>query len=105
MIAVNQQLFRALGPYGVRIAKIYFCPHTADDQCECRKPLGGLVRRALRDFAMDSGRTFVVGDLASDAAAGTTAGCRTVLIGGRTGECDYRAADFADAARWIAAQA
>jgi rfaE bifunctional protein nucleotidyltransferase chain/domain len=101
MIAVNQQLFRALGPFGVRIAKVYFCPHTAADGCECRKPLGGLVRRALRDFRMDAERTFVVGDLASDAAAGKSAGCRTVLVGGSAGECDYRAADFSDAARWI----
>ncbi len=105
MIAVNQQLFRALGPYGVRIAKVYFCPHTAADQCSCRKPLGGLVQRALRDFRMDAGRTFVVGDLPSDAAAGRSAGCRTVLIGESAGDCEYRAADFADAARWIAAQA
>jgi rfaE bifunctional protein nucleotidyltransferase chain/domain len=104
MIAVNQQLFRALGPFGVRIAKIYFCPHTAADECGCRKPLGGLVRRALRDFGMDAGSTFMVGDLASDAAAGRSAGCRTVLIGGSAGDCDYRAADFADAARWIDAQ-
>src|SRR5262249_33915093 len=36
MIAVNQQVFRALGPSGVRIAKIYFCPHSAADECACR---------------------------------------------------------------------
>jgi rfaE bifunctional protein nucleotidyltransferase chain/domain len=104
MIAVNQQVFRALAPFGTRISKVYFCPHTAADLCGCRKPLDGLVRRALREFGMDAGRTFVVGDLESDAAAGKSAGCRTVLIGGNGGECDYRAADFAGAARWIAEQ-
>jgi rfaE bifunctional protein nucleotidyltransferase chain/domain len=104
MIAVNQQLFRSLGPYGVRIAKVYFCPHTAADECACRKPHDGLVRRALLDFRMDAGRTFVIGDLPSDAAAGRSAGCRTVLVRGRGGDCDYRAADFADAAQWVAEQ-
>lgn len=104
MIAVNQQLFRALAPYRVRISRIYFCPHTAADQCGCRKPLGGLVLRALRDFGVDAGRTVMIGDLPSDAEAGKNAGCRTVLIGVNAGDCDYRATDLVDAARWIAAQ-
>lgn len=104
MIALNQQVFRALGPYGVRIAKIYYCPHTAADECGCRKPLGGLVRRALRDFRMDAGRTFLVGDQPGDAAAGKSAGCRTVLVGAGDGDCDYRACGFTEAAAWIAAQ-
>jgi rfaE bifunctional protein nucleotidyltransferase chain/domain len=104
MIAVNQQVFRALAPHGVRISKIYYCPHTAADECGCRKPKPGLVERALRDFAVAPGRTFVVGDSATDAAAGKAAGCRAVLLGDAAGECDYRAAGLTDAARWIAAQ-
>lgn len=103
MIAVNQQVFRALAPSGVRIAKIYYCPHTAAEECACRKPRTGLIDRALQDFAVPPGKTFVVGDNASDAAAGSDAGCRTVLTAGN-GPCDYRASDFLDAARWIAAQ-
>ena len=58
MIAVNQQFFRELGAFGVRISKIYYCPHTAADHCGCRKPESGLVRRALRDFEIGAGRTF-----------------------------------------------
>ena len=101
MIAVNQQLFRALGPYGVRISKIYYCPHTAADQCGCRKPLSGMLDRAMRDFGMSGARTFIVGDSSVDAAAGRAAGCRTVLIGDAAADCDYRASNFEDAARWI----
>jgi rfaE bifunctional protein nucleotidyltransferase chain/domain len=101
MIAVHQQLFRALGPYGVRIAKIYYCPHSAADDCTCRKPLGGMVRRAVRDFAIGADRVFLVGDTAGDMDAGRSAGCRTVLLDGGDGDCDYRANDFTDAVRWI----
>jgi D-glycero-D-manno-heptose 1,7-bisphosphate phosphatase len=104
MIAVNQQLFRALATYGVRVSKIYYCPHTAADDCDCRKPKSGLVERALRDFRMAAARAFVIGDSTTDAAAGKAAGCRTVLIGAAPGECDYRAADFTSAARWIVEQ-
>lgn len=101
MIAVNQQVFRALAPYGVRISKIYFCPHSAAEQCACRKPEDGLIRRALRDFRVPAARTFLIGDTAADAGAGRSAGCRTILVGTTAGTCDYRAADFGDAARWI----
>jgi len=101
MIAVNQQLFRVLQPYGVRISKIYYCPHSAAEECACRKPLGGMLLRALRDFDMDASRAFMVGDAAVDMAAGKSAGCRTVLVGGGGAGGDYRAADFLDAARWI----
>jgi D-glycero-D-manno-heptose 1,7-bisphosphate phosphatase len=105
MISVNQQLFRALSPYGVRISKIYYCPHSAAEDCQCRKPHGGMVRRALLDFHMEPGRTFVVGDRAGDAEAGRSAGCRTVLIGSDAGVCDFRAGSFDEAVAWIASQA
>jgi rfaE bifunctional protein nucleotidyltransferase chain/domain len=104
MIAVNQQMFRALGPHGVRIAKIYHCPHSAAEECGCRKPRDGMVRRALCDFGVAADRTFLIGDTATDMAAGRSAGCRTVFVGGGEAECDYRAAGFAAAAEWIAAQ-
>jgi rfaE bifunctional protein nucleotidyltransferase chain/domain len=101
-IAVNQQLFRALGPYGVRISKIYYCPHNAAEQCACRKPGSGMVKRALCDFEVPAERTFLIGDTAGDIAAGKAAGCRTIHLGEPAGEAaDYSAHDFAGAVRWI----
>ena len=38
MIAVNQQIFRALGPFGVRISRVYYCPHTAADGAIAESP-------------------------------------------------------------------
>jgi rfaE bifunctional protein nucleotidyltransferase chain/domain len=103
MIAVNQRLFETLSRYGVRISRVFYCPHSADDRCSCRKPLGGLVERALRELRMEARRTFLVGDRPSDAAAGRSAGCRTVLLG-TAGDCDFRAEDVRAAASWILAQ-
>lgn len=100
-IAVNQQLFRALAPFGVRIAKIYHCPHNAAQQCGCRKPESGMVRRALQDLESPPGRTFLIGDTAGDVAAGQAAGCHTVHVGQSAASAEYCAADFAGAVRWI----
>jgi adenylylsulfate kinase len=101
-IAVNQQVFRAVAPFGVRIAKIYHCPHSAADQCACRKPESAMVLRALGDFQVPPGRTFLIGDTPGDMAAGKAAGCRTIYVGKPASlPADYCAADFSDAVRWI----
>jgi len=80
-IAVNQRLLAALGPRGIRIARIYFCPHSMADECECRKPAAGMILRAMREFGMAPERTFVVGDRDADLEAGSAAGCHTVRAG------------------------
>jgi D-glycero-D-manno-heptose 1,7-bisphosphate phosphatase len=103
-IAVNQRLFRELAPHGIRIARVYFCPHSLADACACRKPATGMIDRALRDFHPPA-RAFFVGDTQADIEAGRAAGCRTVLVGGTSsGRCDHWAADFSAAATWILSQ-
>jgi rfaE bifunctional protein nucleotidyltransferase chain/domain len=80
-IAVNQRLLRELGARGIRISKIYFCPHSLGDQCSCRKPATGMITRAMRDFEATPGQTFLVGDSNDDMQAGADAGCQTVRAG------------------------
>ena len=45
---------------------IYYCPHTPDEDCNCRKPRTGLIEAACRDFAIDLARSWMVGDKAAD---------------------------------------
>jgi len=80
-IAVNQRLLRELGARGVRISKIYFCPHSLGEQCSCRKPATGMLTRAMRDFGVAPARTFLVGDTDDDMQAGADAGCQSVRVG------------------------
>jgi D-glycero-D-manno-heptose 1,7-bisphosphate phosphatase len=79
-IAVNQRLLRELGARGIRISKIYFCPHSLAEQCSCRKPATGMVERALRDFGTSPAQTFLAGDSDEDMQAGADAGCTTVRV-------------------------
>jgi D-glycero-D-manno-heptose 1,7-bisphosphate phosphatase len=80
-IAVNQQLLRELGAHGIRISKIYFCPHSLGEQCSCRKPATGMLVRAMRDFGVAPEETFMVGDSNDDMQAGADSGCQTVRAG------------------------
>lgn len=68
---------------GGKIDAIYFCPHhpNADvpeyrKQCECRKPLAGMLRSAAREHDIDLSVSYMVGDRQSDIFPGIQAGCR-----------------------------
>ena len=99
--AVHARLEQLLADEGVRLDAIYYCPHTPDDGCACRKPAPGLIERAVRELQLDPRRCCVIGDKRCDLEAGRSAGMRTVLV--RTGygaelarESDLAADDIAD---------
>lgn len=48
--------------------------------CDCRKPAAGMLVAAAEELPIDLSASWMVGDSDDDVAAGTTAGCRTVLI-------------------------
>ena len=71
------------------------CYHTREDGCDCRKPRPGMLRRAAARFAIDCRGSFMIGDRASDVAAGRAVGCRTIFIDlGYVDEPRPEAADF-----------
>ena len=61
-------------------ARPEFHPHHPDDNCDCRKPKPKLVLQAAKDFDIDFGHSFVVGNLQMDIELGRTVGCNTILI-------------------------
>lgn len=78
---ITRSLDSHLAASGVRIAAYYYCVHTAEDNCECRKPKPGLLRKAAEDFGLDLARCVFVGDAATDIDAALAAGCQPVLFG------------------------
>ncbi|HEB71910.1 MAG TPA: HAD-IIIA family hydrolase [Nitrospirae bacterium] len=59
---------------------IYYCPHGWDDDCECRKPLPGMLYMAQREFHLDLTKTYFIGDDIRDKQAGDAAGCPCLLV-------------------------
>jgi D-beta-D-heptose 7-phosphate kinase/D-beta-D-heptose 1-phosphate adenosyltransferase len=76
----NRKLLSLLGKQGIAISKIYFCPHSLADSCDCRKPAPGMILRALREQNIAPDRCFVVGDSVSDIEAAQAAGCPGLLV-------------------------
>jgi D-glycero-D-manno-heptose 1,7-bisphosphate phosphatase len=107
---VNSAMFRALNPHGIAISKIYFCPHSEADACQCRKPRTGLVKKAEKDLNLQLERCFFIGDRPEDIDTGRQAGCQTIRIGAKEqaddeSYPDFYAADLLEAAGHIAEQA
>lgn len=73
--AMHDEIRRRLAVDAIKI-----CPHVDADACECRKPKPGLILEAAREFGIDLGASYLVGDRWRDVAAGKSAGCLTFFV-------------------------
>jgi D-sedoheptulose 7-phosphate isomerase len=86
---------------------ILVCCHTDQDNCDCRKPMPGMIIEAARKHNIDLAASFVVGDRWRDIDAGYNAGCKTILIDYGYSERppdhepDLRVGSLREAADWI----
>jgi D-glycero-D-manno-heptose 1,7-bisphosphate phosphatase len=93
---VNELLQTRLREQGARIDAIYYCPHVAADNCDCRKPSLGMLQRAAKEQDIDLRRSFVVGDRLADVELGHNAAGRSILVrtGYGEGELEWHAANW-----------
>jgi D-glycero-D-manno-heptose 1,7-bisphosphate phosphatase len=110
--AVNERMSTLLERSGVKLDGIYFCPHSPEAGCSCRKPLPGMVSRAIRELGFALEKSIVIGDRACDIELGKSLKIPSILI--RTGDemkqhadvvkvkaADYVADNINEAASWI----
>ena len=62
------------------IKEIFVCPHRQIDNCDCRKPKAGMMRRAIKKYDVDVVHSWLIGDRWSDILAGTIVGLKTIFI-------------------------
>ena len=62
------------------IDAFYSCFHGKDGECNCRKPLPGMLNKAAFEHDIELKRSYMVGDRWKDIDAGKAAGCKTVFI-------------------------
>ena len=74
----------------IKFDGIYICPHTPDENCECRKPKIKLVEDAIRDFKLDINQCYFVWDKESDIQTWINVWCKTVLISNNTYKCNIK---------------
>jgi len=77
---IDRMMKAGISEAGGRIDAAYYCPHLKEENCECRKPETGLLRRASRDFGVPLSQAVLIGDSPSDIEAGKRAGCHTIAV-------------------------
>ena len=84
--AVHAHMLKQLQLAGGRIDAVFFCPHTPEDGCDCRKPQPGLMREIGKRYGIDLKQVPMVGDTLRDLQAAQASGCEPHLV------CSGRAA-------------
>ncbi|MEY2993781.1 MAG: hypothetical protein RL357_716 [Pseudomonadota bacterium] len=85
MNAVHDKMHKLLAQEGARVEAVFFCPHTRDDDCDCRKPQSGLFEKISQRFSVPPSQMVVAGNTVRHVLAGANVGASTHLI--LTGKC------------------
>lgn len=65
---------------GGSIAGVFYCPHTPEDNCNCRKPKSGLIEAIESELQLSTAGAYIVGDSQRDLEAGLSRGCIPALV-------------------------
>jgi histidinol-phosphate phosphatase family protein len=76
--AVHARLLELIGEGLVEAA--YFCPDAPEQATDRRKPGCGMLLEAERELDLDLGRSWMIGDKASDMECARRAGVRGILV-------------------------
>jgi D-glycero-D-manno-heptose 1,7-bisphosphate phosphatase len=81
--AIHSKMHRQVAAVGGRIDAVFYCPHAADEDCTCRKPLPGLLEQIRDRYGAESHDVHVVGNCTQHLQAGAALGAQLHLV--RTG--------------------
>jgi D-glycero-D-manno-heptose 1,7-bisphosphate phosphatase len=78
--AIHQKMHASAQQVGADIDAIFFCPHAAIDNCDCRKPKSGMFEEISKRFKLSLKGVPTVGDSLRDLQAGFNSGCLPYLV-------------------------
>jgi len=80
LAAINDKMYRTAAQAGGRIEAVFYCPHSRDANCNCRKPKPGLFEDIARRFNTDLTGTPAVGDSLRDLQAAVQVHAQPILV-------------------------
>ena len=78
--AMHAKMHKMLAAVGGRVDAVFYCPHSPEESCACRKPLPGLFEQIGARFGIALKGVPTAGDSLRDIQAGAAAGCEPHLI-------------------------
>jgi D-glycero-D-manno-heptose 1,7-bisphosphate phosphatase len=106
--AIHAKMHKMVAQAGGRIDAIFFCPHPADSDCDCRKPKHGMFKEIAKRYHMDLKGIPAIGDARRDMEAARAVGALAIMV--KTGKgaatlaegLPYEVPVFDDLARVVA---
>jgi histidinol-phosphate phosphatase family protein len=78
--SIHRYMIAECAKHGITLTAIYWCPHTKEEKCDCRKPQPTMILTAAKDFEIDLESSYMIGDKDSDAEAGRAAHCKACIV-------------------------
>ncbi len=92
---MHDKMHKLVNAAGGSIDAVFFCPHSPDDGCDCRKPKPGMLEDIATRLRTDLKAVPVVGDSLRDMQAAEAVEARPLLV--RTGKGERTLARLANA--------
>jgi len=79
--AIHDKMHKACSLVGARIDAVFFCPHAADANCDCRKPKSGMLEEIAARYNLGNlGEVPAVGDSLRDLQSAAALGAQPYLV-------------------------
>mgnify|MGYP003394163053 CR=1 FL=1 len=79
-LCFNEYFITLLDNKGVLIKNVYYCPHTKEENCICRKPSHYFIKKAEMEFNIDLRNSYCVGDHPHDIQMAKEAGTKSIYL-------------------------
>jgi D-glycero-D-manno-heptose 1,7-bisphosphate phosphatase len=80
MHKVHNKMLKDFEHVGILMRDIKFCPHSPDDQCDCRKPSPRMIDELVKQYNIDRFNSYMIGDKTIDAECGENARVKGFMI-------------------------
>lgn len=77
---VTNKMLSTLKQSGIKITDCFYCPHSPESNCDCRKPKPKMIQNAIEKWNVDPNLSWFIGDKKSDIDAGKALSIKTILI-------------------------
>ena len=78
--AIHEKMHKTVAAAGGRIDAVFYCPHAADANCDCRKPKPGMFERIAACYNLDLTSVPAIGDSLRDLQAAESSGALPMLV-------------------------
>ena len=78
--AIHDKMHKACALVGARIDAVFYCPHTAESNCHCRKPKAGMLEEIAERYNVSLAGVPAVGDSLRDLQSAVTMGAQPYLV-------------------------